>query len=322
MIHRLSRFNPPRRWLFASLLGLASIGLNAGCAAAERNSAEPPPILTAILLGIVQGLTEFLPVSSSGHLLLTEWLLKVNPNTFGLRFDAAIHLGTLLAVMVFYWRDLLELAIAFLGSLLRGRRFSEPPVRLAWGIFLATIPAGVAGVLFQTQIETVVRSPYIVAGALAGFGLLLWLADRVGSAKRELRDVSILIAVLIGCAQAIALVPGVSRSGITITAGLFLGLRRDVATRFAFLLSAPITAGAGAKQLYDLLRGRGEEAGAASADLTLVLIGIATAFLVGFVAIWFLVNWVASRRLDAFVYYRLILAAVVVLLALLGVAHP
>jgi undecaprenyl-diphosphatase len=203
-------------------------------------------LLEAILLGVVQGLTEFLPVSSSGHLLLGQYFLGMDKERFGLPFDVALHLGTLVAVIGFFWRDLLRMARAFARSLTaRGRNFSDPNQRLAYLILASTVPAALIGYFFEDFFETAVRSPWVVVFNLVLVGLLFIVAEAVGNRSRQADKLSFWEAVGIGFAQAAALVPGVSRSGATITLGLFLGLRREEAARFSFLMSVPIIAGAG-----------------------------------------------------------------------------
>jgi len=251
-----------------------------------------------VVLGLVQGLTEFLPVSSSGHLILV-------PHVFGwpdqgLAFDAVMHLGTLAALLAYFRRELLDMAS---GALSR---------RLAALLILATIPGALAGVFFEKLIESKLRSPLVIAVATAGWAIVMWIADRRAAgppaAPRDpLERVSLGQALTVGCAQALALIPGTSRSGITITAGLFGGLDRATAARFAFLLGIPITAGAGTKEALHLLR-TGEHVG----DAGPILIAILVSFLSGWFAVWFLVNYLKRRSLVPFVIYRLVLAAVIV----------
>src|SRR6266404_4894387 len=197
--------------------------------------------LAAVILGLVQGLTEFLPVSSTAHLILVSDALKLDPERFGLSFDVALHLGTALAVLLYFattW-------IGLIGDVLRGRW------RLPLVIVAGTIPAAVAGVLFETAVSTTLRSAvYIAIGLLAGSAIFV-AAERMGARRRRLDRVSLVDGLIVGTAQAIALLPGISRSGITISAGLFRDFERGDATRFAFLLSTPIILGAGVKTLLD-----------------------------------------------------------------------
>ncbi len=270
-------------------------------------------LLQAIVLGIVQGLTEFLPVSSSGHLLLGQYFLGMDQDRFGLTFDAAIHTGTVAAVISYFWRDLLRMAGAFLRSL-RGPNFEERDQRMAYLILVATVPAGIVGLLFQGFFENEVRSPWLVAFNLVLVGALFIVGEVVGRQTRTSDKLGFKEAVGIGLAQTVALFPGVSRSGATITLGLFLGLRRDEAARFSFLMSVPITAAAALLSLADAF-GSGIDAG----DALLFVVGSVTSGVVGYLAIRFLLAYLAGHSLRVFAYYRFALAAVVVVLLLLGV---
>ncbi len=271
-------------------------------------------LLEAIFLGVVQGLTEFLPVSSSGHLLLGQYFLGMDQARFGLTFDAAIHTGTVLAVISYFWRDLLRMAGAFLRSL-RGPNFEERDQRMAYLILVATVPAGVIGLLFKSFFEgDRVRSPWLVAFNLVLVGVLFIVGEVVGRQNRTSDKLGFKEALAIGLAQTVALFPGVSRSGGTITLGLFLGLRRDEAARFSFLMSVPITTAAALLSLAEAF-GSGIDAG----DALLFVAGSVTSGVVGYLAIRFLLNYLAGHSLRVFAYYRFALAAVVVLLLLAGV---
>ena len=262
-------------------------------------------LLEAIFLGVVQGLTEFLPVSSSGHLLLSQYFLGMDQGRFGLSFDAAIHTGTVLAVVWFFWGDLLSLARAFLRSLPRPD-FSDAEVRMAYLILLATVPAALIGFLFEDFFATEVRSPWVVVFNLVLVGLLFLAAESVGSKKRSASRLGWLGAVGIGLAQASALVPGVSRSGATITFGLFLGLKREEAARFSFLMSVPVTAAAAG---LSLAQTAGE--GLSKNETAMFLAGSVSSAAVGYLAIKFLLRFLARHGLQVFAYYRFALAAVV-----------
>ncbi|QYJ14486.1 Undecaprenyl-diphosphatase [Rubrobacter xylanophilus DSM 9941] len=269
-------------------------------------------LLQAVLLGVVQGLTEFLPVSSSGHLLLGQYFLGLDQERFGLSFDVALHLGTLVAVAVFFRRDLLQMAAAFFRSLGGRRDLSEPDQRLAYLVLAATIPAALIGYLWEDFFETAVRSPWVVVFNLAFVGLLFLVAEAVGRKSRRAEKMSFAEAVGIGLAQAAALVPGVSRSGATITLGLLFGLRREEAARFSFLMSAPIIAGAGTLQLGEVLaEGLGPE------QALMFVVGFLSSAVVGYLAIKFFISFVARHSLRAFAYYRFGLAALVAVLLLL-----
>lgn len=269
--------------------------------------------LEAVFLGVVQGLTEFLPVSSSGHLLLGQYFLGMDQDRFGLTFDAAIHTGTVLAVISFFWRDLLRMARAFFRSL-GGPNFEERDQRMAYLILVATIPAGIIGLLFQNFFEgDAVRSPWLVSFNLVLVGVLFIVGEIVGRQNRTSDKLGFKEAFAIGLAQTVALFPGVSRSGGTITLGLFLGLRRDEAARFSFLMSVPITSAAALLSLVDAF-GSGIDAG----DALLFVAGSITSGVVGYLAIKFLLNYLAGHSLRVFAYYRFALAAVVVVLLLFG----
>lgn len=261
----------------------------------------------SIVLGLVQGLTEFLPVSSSGHLILVP-LLFGWPDQ-GLAFDAVTHLGTLAALLA-YFRT--ELRALMAGTLSR---------RLALLIIVATIPAGVAGIVFGPWIEMRARSALLIAVTTAGWGIVMWLADRRAAAApaspgEPLERVTWTQGLVVGVAQALALVPGTSRSGITITAGLLTGLDRATAARYAFLLSIPITAAAGSYKTLHLVR-HGMPAG----DVGPLVAAVLTAFVSGWFAVWFLVNYLRSRSLRPFVVYRTALAALIGLLVVAGLVR-
>ena len=269
-------------------------------------------LIQAIILGVVQGLTEFLPVSSSGHLLLGQYFLGMDQDRFGLTFDAAIHTGTVLAVVLYFWRDLLRMAAAFVRSL-RSPSFADRDQRMAYLILVACIPAGVVGLMFQNFFEEEVRSPWLVAFNLVLVGALFIVGEAFGRKTRTSDKLGFKEALGIGLAQTAALFPGVSRSGATITIGLFLGLRRDEAARFSFLMSVPITAAAALLSLIDAF-GSGIDAN----DVLLFLVGSITSGVVGYLAIRFLLDYLAGHSLLVFAYYRFALAAVVVVLLLFG----
>jgi undecaprenyl-diphosphatase len=271
--------------------------------------------LQAILLGVVQGLTEFLPVSSSGHLLLGQYFLGLDQDRFGLPFDVALHLGTLVAVVIYFWRDLLRMAGAFVRSLSPGGRdLADPDQRLAYLILASTIPAALIGFFLEGFFEEAVRSPWVVVFNLVLVGVLFIVGEAVGSKTRRADKLRFVEAVGIGLAQAAALVPGVSRSGATITLGLFLGLRREEAARFSFLMSVPIIAGAGSLQLAEVAA-----EGMDRSQAAMFVAGFVSSAVVGYLAIRFFLRFVVHHSLRAFSYYRFGLAAVVAVLLLLGV---
>ena len=258
--------------------------------------------LQALVLGVVQGLTEFLPVSSSGHLILVPAFLGWPDQ--GLAFDAAVHLGTALALICYFARELGRIGIGTLG----GRRLD---VRLAAAILVGTVPAAIAGVLLERAIETRLRSTVVVAVSTIGWGLVLWWADRQAARAHvtELQDVGIRRSLAIGCAQVLALVPGTSRSGVTLSAGLFAGLDRPTGARFAFLLGLPITAGAGLLKTVSLARH-----GLDAAGTTALALGLLASFAAGLAAVWFLVRYLQRRTLAVFVVYRVALGLLILLL--------
>jgi undecaprenyl-diphosphatase len=263
-------------------------------------------LVQAVVLGIVQGLTEFLPVSSSGHLLVVPALLGWDdPFIESLAFSVMLHVATLLALLLYFRADWLRLVPAGLASIRDRSIGDDPDRRLAWLLVVATIPAVIAGVALNDAIETVFRDARLVALTLVVGAAILFLADRLGSRQRRLEDVTFPVAFGIGAAQALALVPGVSRSGISISAGLFAGLDRESSARFAFLMATPITAGAGLWELRKVLTGE------AGVDLPLapLLAGMIAALGAGLLAIAVLLRYLRTHGLGVFVVYRLAVAA-------------
>jgi undecaprenyl-diphosphatase len=275
------------------------------------------PNWQALVLGLVQGATELLPISSSGHLILVPWLgewtyLEEN-DAFNQTFDVALHLGTLVAVGAYFWDDIVRLVGAWLGTL-RTRRLRTADERIAWFVAVATVPAAVIGALGENWIAEHLGEPWQIAIFLGGFAVLLWIADRT-PATRTMGDVNLRQAVVVGFAQSLALMPGVSRSGITITAGRFLGLDRDSAARFSFLLLLPITFGAVLwKGVTDILLAD-LPAGMAGPFTVGVLASLAS----GLLAILGLLDYVRRHTYTVFVVYRLVVAAIVLLLIATGV---
>ena len=267
-------------------------------------------LFQAIILAIVQGLTEFLPVSSTAHLVLFPWLLHW-PDP-GQAFDVALHAGTLLAVLVYFVRDWVELTLAGLGFNYGGRGGPSAVAhdrKLFWYLVAATIPGGIAGFLFEHTIEEHLRNPVYIAGAMIGIGLLMWYAEHVGRLERGLERIGLGDAMVIGTAQALALFPGVSRSGITITEGLFRGLTREASARFSFLLSAPLIAGAAAHDLPKLIKLH--DAGQIDLPLSTLLVSVAVSAIVGFLVIAFFLQYLRTRTLKIFVYYRIVFGIVI-----------
>ncbi len=282
-------------------------------------------IFQAIALGIVQGLTEFLPISSSAHLIIIPWLFGWdNPVISSLPFDVALHIGTLVAVLAFFAKDWVRLIRAGVQSILERKIGNDPDRRLAWFIVIGSIPGALLGALFESKVEeffhpadTPLLSSAVIAIAimLAALGFFLFLAERVAKHVRGLDQVNIKDTLIVGAAQALALFPGVSRSGATITAGLFLGLKRDDAARFSFLLGAPIIAGAGIKSVYDLFQ-ESQAGNLGSGDLFLYLVGFIASAATGFLTIKFLLRYLRTNSTDIFVYYRWVVAALLIVIAL------
>jgi undecaprenyl-diphosphatase len=265
-------------------------------------------VVQALILGIVQGLTEFLPVSSSGHLIVVPYLLAWNdPFINSLAFSVMLHIGTLVALLVYFRSDWLRLVPAGLAAV-RDRSFhGEEDRRLAWILVASTIPAAIVGLLLSDVIEASFRSVGLVAVTLVVGGVILLFADRFGAKSRGIEDVSFPIAIGIGAAQALALIPGISRSGISISAARMVGMDRESAARFAFLMATPITAGAGIFEVRKLLAGEG---GVHVATLPLA-VGMIAAAVSGLAAIHFMLSFLRRQSLDVFVWYRFALAAVV-----------
>lgn len=264
--------------------------------------------LQAVVMGIVQGLTEFLPISSSGHLIVVPAVLGwTDPFIDSLTFSVMLHMGTLVALLLYFWRDWIRLVPAGLAALRHRSLGGDPDRRLAWLLAVTTIPAMVVGVLLSDFIEQHVREPGVVAVLLVVGAAILWLADRWGGLARRIDDLSFGGAFGIGIAQAVALFPGVSRSGISIAAARVLGLDRPAAARFSFLMAMPIIAGAGAWETLKVLRG----AETVTVEPGPLAVGMAAALLSGLFAIRFLLRYLTRHRLDLFVWYRILAAAVI-----------
>jgi undecaprenyl-diphosphatase len=256
----------------------------------------------AVILGLVQGLGEFLPISSSAHLVLVPWLFKWEDP--GLTFDIALHLGTLIAVAVYFWKDWLRLL---------SKGFTDTKStdgRLFWYLVAATIPGAAIGYMLEEYAETTFRNPVLIASMLILLGIILYWADRKSTKKTGINDISFGTSFLIGLSQALAIIPGVSRSGITMTVGLLLGLTRDAAARFSFLLSAPIIFGAAAVKLPYVI-----------SHPTMItgnfILGMIVSCITGIAAIWFLMRYVQTKTFLPFSWYRFILGAIVIFIAFL-----
>jgi undecaprenyl-diphosphatase len=265
-------------------------------------------LLEAIVLGIAQGLTEFLPISSTGHLrIIPAFAGWEDP---GAAFTAVTQLGTMAAVLLYFRKDLARIVSAWLRSLRDPSVRSTLDARLGWYILLGTIPIGIFGLLFKDQIETGARDLYLIGVALIVLGLILLAADQLGRRTRVIESITARDGIVMGLAQALALIPGVSRSGSTITAGLFLNFDRTAAARFSFLLSVPAVVLSGLLELSSIASGEeGEHVGAAELIVATVL-----AFVTGYLSIAFLLRWLTSHSMTIFVVYRVVLGALVLTL--------
>lgn len=284
--------------------------------------------LQALILGLIQGLAEFIPVSSSAHLIFVPWLFGWNdPFINSLSFDVALHLGTLIAVILYFASDWFRFIKAFINSLLRkplpenvsAAEEEKTNRKLAWFIIIGTIPGGIAGVILESKINdqfhdtnNIKNGILIIAGTMTLLGLFLLLAERFAIHRKPLSKINWIDTLVIGCSQALAIIPGVSRSGSTITAGLALGLTRDTAARFSFLLGTPIVAGAGLKSVYDLVK-----TGLNGDEIYLVIIGFITAAVSGYLCIKFLLAYLRKGKTYIFVGYRWIVAILLVAVVLI-----
>jgi undecaprenyl-diphosphatase len=272
-------------------------------------------ILQAIVLGLVQGATEFAPVSSSGHLILVPWMfgwMLLGDADVQKSFDVALHMGTLLGALIYFRRDVARYAVAWIGSI-RARRMASPDERISWALVVGTIPGAIIGALFENVIQEELGAPWLIAVMLVSFGVLLLLVDRRARSDRAFESIGPKEGLLLGTAQALALQPGVSRSGVTITAARAMGLDRESAARFSFLLSLPIIAGAGAYKAVDLAQ-TGLQGHAAE-----FVAGMAASAISGFLVIWGLLRYLKRHDFTVFLGYRVALAAVVAILIIANV---
>ncbi len=266
--------------------------------------------LEAILLGVLQGLTEFLPISSSAHLAIFPQLFGFDDP--GASFTAVTQIGTEVAVLLFFWRDIVRIIKAWAISLVRKDQRGDLDARMGWYIIVGTLPIAVMGFLFQDTIKTTFRSLWLIAIMLIVFGLILGIADRINVGEKLEGDLTLKDSLLYGLGQMLALIPGVSRSGATISVGLFRGYRRDVATRYAFLLAIPAVLASGVSQLNDVSL-------AASPGLPKTLLATLVAFGVGYVTIGWLLKYLRTRSYLPFVIYRVALGSLVLILLATGV---
>lgn len=270
------------------------------------------PLYQAIVLAIIQGLGEFLPISSSAHLIIAPKLLHWNDP--GLSFDVALHLGTLVAVLVYFFRDWVQVILNGIGISYRGSHPDENSRSLLWLLVLGTIPGALAGLKFEKYAEEAFRSPYIIGGAMIVFGLLMWISDKASKARNGLDQMTAFDALAVGVAQALAIIPGVSRSGGTLTMARFRGFSREAAARFSFLLSTPLIAGAALKKGWDLHKEGLPE------DMKLpYMVGIAVSAVVGLFVIAVFMKYLRRNSLSVFVWYRIAFGIIVIALAFFGV---
>ena len=267
------------------------------------------PLYQVVVLALIQGITEFLPISSTAHLALAPWLLGwTDP---GLTFDIALHVGTLLAILVYFFRTWLQIIAQAIGFHYGEDDALRRNPGILWLLVVGSIPIGIFGYVFGKQAETTWRSPVVIGAMMVAVGILMWLGERAGSRKKDLSAVTLTDSLAIGAAQAVAIIPGTSRSGITITAGLFRNLDRPTAARFSFLLSAPAIAAAAAKALHDLMKHGGIPAGMH----TPLALGIVISAVSGLAVIALLLRFLQRHTLYFFIYYRIIFGIIVIALA-------
>lgn len=267
-------------------------------------------IISAIIIGLVQGLTEFLPVSSSAHLVFIQQALGVQQTN--LAFDVLLHVGTLVAVFGYFYKDIIQMIIAFFSSLkdiINGKFISEvkrnPYKKLAWLTIIATIPVGIVGVLFNKIVESAFSGVTIPAFFLLITGCLLYASERMSSGKIDVNNMGLKETIAMGCGQAIAVIPGLSRSGTTIATGLFAGLNKEFAAKFSFILSIPAILGAAVFQLKDI--------GNTNLELSACIAGFIVAAISGYLAISFLLKLIKERSLDIFAYYCWIIGIIILI---------
>jgi|SRR5579871_3351925 len=267
------------------------------------------PLTQVLILAVVQGLTEFLPVSSTAHLYLSSWLLGWNAES--LDFDISLHIGTLLAVLIYFLPDWIQIIGQGFGMHAGHDEELKNNQMLLWLLAIGSIPVGIAGLLFNKQAESTWRNPFVMGAMLVGVGVFLWLAERSGKHVRDLGSLNFPDALTIGLSQALAIVPGTSRSGITISTGLFRGLTREAAARYSFLLSTPAIGAAAAKALYDMHK----QSGLHSILNTNFIAGVAVSAAVGCAVIAWFLHYLRRSSLMPFVWYRIIFGIIVLALA-------
>ncbi|MDX1980288.1 MAG: undecaprenyl-diphosphate phosphatase [Bryobacteraceae bacterium] len=266
-------------------------------------------ILEAVILAMIQGFTEFLPISSSAHLAMAPWLLGWKDQ--GLTFDIALHFGTLLAVLIYFYRDWLQITAQAFGMSYAPDRDLAQSKHMLWWMLAATIPVGISGLLLQDMAQTQLRRPLVIGGMLAGVGVLMLAADKVSKRNKEIQSVTLLDALVIGAAQALAVIPGTSRSGITVIAGLFCNLDRPTAARFSFLLSTPAIAAAAFKASLDVV----QQGGIPSPMWVPFFAGITVSAITGLLVIDIFLTFLRRNTLTFFVCYRVLFGIIVIALA-------
>jgi undecaprenyl-diphosphatase len=274
----------------------------------------PLTVLQAIVLGLTQGMTEFAPVSSSGHLILVPWLFNwsiVNNVALNKTFDVALHVGTLVGAIAYFRHDIWVYLVAWVHSI-RARAIQTQDQRLAWALVLGTIPGAIAGAAFEDTIQERLGQPWLIAVTLAVGGVLLWWVDARSSSDRGMDSIGVKTGIGLGFAQALALQPGVSRSGITMTAARWIGIDRESAARFSFLLAIPIVAGAGLFKGIDLVQSGFQ------GYATEFFWGFVSSAISGFIVIWGVLGYLRRHTFKAFMYYRLAVAALIVILIVTG----
>jgi undecaprenyl-diphosphatase len=268
------------------------------------------PLYQVLIYAIIQGITEFLPISSSAHLTILPQLMGWKDP--GLEFDIALHVGTLVAVLIYFFKDWIQIIGQGLGLSIGTDEELKRNRTLLWLIVVATIPAGIAGVLFKDKAEDEWRNLVLIGSMLIGIGIVMWIAERIATHRRDISGITWLDSVIIGIAQALSVVPGTSRSGITIAMGLFRGLNREAAARFSFLLSTPLIAGAAVLPLLKL-----RKTGGIPEDMRVPFaIGIIVSGIVGAAVIAFFLKYIKNKSLMPFIYYRIVFGIIVIALAL------
>ncbi|MCX8093818.1 MAG: undecaprenyl-diphosphatase UppP [Candidatus Goldbacteria bacterium] len=271
-------------------------------------------IIHSFLLGIVQGLTEFLPISSSAHLVLVPKILKTKSELLNsLTFDVVLHAGTLMAVLIYYLKKIKNLTIAFFNGIFDVEKRKILDFKLSFFLLVATIPAFLAGYFFNEYAENTFRSPLLIAIIFILFALFLLFADKKKGLFKDIEHITLKEAIIIGCFQALAIIPGVSRSGITITAALLLGFKRDSSAEFSFLLSVPVIFGAFIFKIKDAFKLVTND------NFLIFLVGFVSSFIAGFIAIFFLINFVKKNSYLPFVVYRILLGGVIIFLFFKGI---